>query len=114
MNRPLDRKLIFFALTWGALWPHEYFLKGAFYLERFCTRLVRFSRLLVHRLLLNNFYFAHNGSNKQGVPSSLVRILYAFTLGCCSSAVVNPTGKFSLNFALYFEGASPNKAPLRV
>ena len=33
----------------GALWPHQYFLKG-FYSERFRTRLVRLSRLLVLRM----------------------------------------------------------------
>ena len=51
----------------GALWLHKYFLKGAFYLERFRTRLMRLSRLLVLQVLLNNFYFAHNGNNNQGV-----------------------------------------------
>ena len=44
-----------------------HFLKGAFYLERFHTRLVRLSRILVLTPLLNNFYFANNGSNNQGV-----------------------------------------------
>ena len=69
----------------GAVWPHKYFLKGTFYLERFRTRLVRLSRLL------NNFYFTHNGSN-------------TFTLACCSSFVVTPTKRSQLRSNL--------KAPL--
>ena len=92
----------------GALWPHKYFLKGAFYLERFCTRL---SRLLVSQLLLNNFYFTHNGSNDQGVLQ-VQSASYTFTQACCSLAIVSPIGKGSVAF--YFEGASLNMAPLRV
>ena len=63
----------------GALWQHKYFLKAAFYLERFRTRLMRLSRLLVFRLF-NNFYFAHNGSNY-----GVLQAYYTFTLACCNS-----------------------------
>ena len=82
----------------GALWPHNYFLKGAFYLERFKTRPVRFPRLLVHRLLLNNFYFAHNGRNNQAVLQALSASYPtpSFTSACCSLAIVSPTGKVSV------------------
>jgi len=48
--------------------------------------------LLVLSLLLNNFYFTHNGSHNQGIrTSSLVCILHLL-LSLCSSAIVAPTG----------------------
>ena len=59
MKAPFRSETNFSRSNTGALWLHKYFLKGAFYLERFSTPLVQLSRLLV-RLLLNNFYFAHN------------------------------------------------------
>ena len=67
MKVPFRPETNFSCSNAGVLWLHKYFLKGAFYLERFRTRLMRLSRLLIFRLLFNNFYFTHNGSNNQGV-----------------------------------------------
>ena len=65
MKAPFRPETNFSCTNTDAHWLHKYFLKGTFHLERFRTRLLRLSRLLVYRLLLNNFYFAHNSSNNQ-------------------------------------------------
>ena len=65
MKTPFRLETSFSRSNASILWPHKYILKGVFYLESFRTRLVQLSRLLVLRLLLNDFYFAHNSSNNQ-------------------------------------------------
>ena len=113
MKAPFRPETNFSCSNTGVLWPHNYFLKGAFYLERFSTQPVRLSRLLVHRLLLNNFYFAHNGSNNQGILQGVLQAQsasYTFTSACCSLVVVSPIGKVSVVLLIRIL----NKAPLKV
>ena len=93
MKAPFRPETNFYHSNMGALWPHKYFWKGAFYLQRFRTQLVQLSRVL--RLLLNNFYFAHNDSNKEDVLQAQ-SASYTFTSACCSSVVVTRPGKVSV------------------
>ena len=81
----------------STLWPHKYFLKGAFYLEIFRTRPAQHPRLLVHRqLLLNNFYFAYNSSDNQGVLQDVdCKSIKALSLYIFITMLVHSTKHFA-------------------
>ena len=57
MKAPLKQETNFSHSNEGALWHHKQFLKGAFYLERFCTRLLQL--LCISRSFLFNIGIVH-------------------------------------------------------